>query len=45
MAVIANDRVRLTENGHYASRAVASAFDPLLRPKAAAEQPRFSRAL
>jgi oxygen-independent coproporphyrinogen III oxidase len=45
LALVDGDSVRLTENGHYASRAVASAFDPMLAPAARPEQPRYSQAL
>src|SRR5690606_6470723 len=45
LAVVEGDWVRLTENGHYASRAVASAFDPMIKPKTEESQPRYSQAL
>lgn len=45
LAVIEDDWVKLTEKGHYASRAVASAFDPMLKPKTAEDKPRYSQAL
>lgn len=45
LAVVEGDCVKLTEKGHYASRAVASVFDPMLKPKSAETQPRYSQAL
>jgi oxygen-independent coproporphyrinogen-3 oxidase len=45
LAVVEGSRIRLTENGHYASRAVASAFDPMLKAGEASGQRRFSQAL
>ena len=45
LVLVDGDTVRLTENGHYASRAVASAFDPMLATNATVGQPRYSQAL
>lgn len=45
LAVFAGDAVRLTESGHYASRAVASAFDPMLKAQEAQGMPRYSQTL
>ncbi|MDB5104874.1 MAG: oxygen-independent coproporphyrinogen oxidase [Fibrobacteres bacterium] len=45
LAILDGDFIRLTGNGHYASRAVASAFDPMLKPKAEQDRPRYSQAL
>lgn len=45
LAVLESGVIRLTENGHYASRAVASACDPMLKPRMAQDQPRYSQAL
>lgn len=45
LVAIDGDTVCLTDNGHFASRAVASVFDPLLKHSETAEQPRFSKAL
>jgi oxygen-independent coproporphyrinogen III oxidase len=45
LAVIAGDAVRLTESGHYASRAVASAFDPMLKAQSSQGAPRYSQTL
>jgi oxygen-independent coproporphyrinogen III oxidase len=45
LAIMEGSRIHLTENGHYASRAVASAFDPMLNPKEPKSQPQYSQAL
>ena len=45
LAAFVGNEIHLTENGHYASRAVASAFDPMLKPKEAKTQPQYSQAL
>ena len=45
LATLDGNNVYLTENGHYASRAVASAFDPMLKPKTANASPQYSQAL
>lgn len=45
LAVVEGDIVRLTADGHYASRAVASAFDPMLKAKTPQDAPRYSQAL
>ncbi len=47
LASLTGDLVKLTEKGHYASRAVASIFDPMLKPKTAQSQSqaRYSQAL
>jgi len=37
--------VQLTENGHFASRAIASVFDPMIKPKKAQDAPQYSSAL
>lgn len=45
LAVYEKGVVRLTEQGHYASRAVASAFDPMLSREGETGGHRYSRAL
>jgi oxygen-independent coproporphyrinogen III oxidase len=45
LAILEDGVIRLTENGHYASRAVASACDPLLKPRTTQDQARYSQAL
>ncbi len=39
------DTVRLTDNGRFASRAVASVFDPILNRKATDKEFRYSKAV
>lgn len=45
LAIWEGGRIRLTAKGHYASRAVASAFDPMLKPRAEAAGPMYSQAI
>ncbi|MEO7427038.1 MAG: oxygen-independent coproporphyrinogen III oxidase [Fibrobacteria bacterium] len=45
LAVMGQDTVRLTEMGHFASRAVASVFDPMQHAARSVSLPRYSQAL
>jgi oxygen-independent coproporphyrinogen-3 oxidase len=45
LAVMGQDTVRLTEMGHFASRAVASVFDPMQQAAGGVSLPRYSQAL
>jgi oxygen-independent coproporphyrinogen-3 oxidase len=45
LVVLDDDVIRLTEKGRYASRAVASACDPMLKTKAVEGRPRYSQVL
>jgi oxygen-independent coproporphyrinogen III oxidase len=45
LAILEGGVIRLTANGRFASRAVASAFDPMLKPDTDQLQPRYSQAL
>jgi oxygen-independent coproporphyrinogen III oxidase len=45
LVILDGNTVLLTENGHFASRAVASTMDPMIKSKIPEGQPRYSQAL